>query len=555
LSIDWSAFEDALVVEAVPLEISATSSRSRPGTTIEIRHLTTPLGRVQVRRLAKDLLLLADPFTAAENAFRPRLVSKEFEDLEKKVHDAYFVDADFRLHARLRGNGQVEAGVWDGRGRKLFEARNGIQRGSRYEAPPATFELWNYLLSPKSFAGRSTSNAEIRSWLEVVGGVHVYHRNLRVYPYGETGHDWLDMNLLRVRSPEERPSTNNSVGKVVVEDPDGLLLQKTDRSGFVENHTFQELRRFAVDTLDWMATERLRAAEKRRREEKVRSRGETERAQKRVVEIIRDLPAGTRPQFEQAYQRLESARRKEAESLRQDLLLYRTLGTVGTTIALFAHEAPRSLDQILEMARTIGDRAKKLVTESQEAQFVKPLRVITDSAQSLQSFAQLPRRLLDQSRRRSGVIDVHEAINETVEIFGSLAAGTRVEILCRLVDADPKINGTKAALDSIVSNLISNSINAFINSKSPQREARRIEINTGVTEGHVIISVLDNGPGIEGIEMDDIWLPGRTMTPRGTGLGLTIVRDTVSDLGGTVSAIAHGALGGAEFAIRLPVRE
>jgi len=42
--------------------------------------------------------------------------------------------------------------------------------------------------------------AEVRDWLQAVGGVHLYHRGLRVRPHGDPGHDWLDMNLLRTRN-------------------------------------------------------------------------------------------------------------------------------------------------------------------------------------------------------------------------------------------------------------------------------------------------------------------------------------------------------------------
>lgn len=65
--------------------------------------------------------------------------------------------------------------------------------------------------------------------------------------------------------------------------------------------------------------------------------------------------------------------------------------------------------------------------------------------------------------------------------------------------------------------------------------------------------MLDSGPGIRGLEIKDIWLPGQTTTPGGTGLGLTIVRDVVADLGGTVTAVPSGEMGGAEVAIELPV--
>ena len=69
---------------------------------------------------------------------------------------------------------------------------------------------------------------------------------------------------------------------------------------------------------------------------------------------------------------------------------------------------------------------------------------------------------------------------------------------------------------------------------------------------HVLIGVLDNGPGIQAKLADRIWLPGVTSDENGTGLGLTIVRDTVAELGGSAEAIPAGELGGAEFIIKLP---
>ncbi len=554
LSIDWKRFDDAELVESVPIEVECVHTDLKPGTSIEIRELKTRMGRPQIRRLARGLVLLSDPFTETRRAFRPRLISPEFTDFESRVKDSYFGAANYHLEARIDKNGHPTAFVSDPQGKRLFTARRGAFRKEVYSAPQAVFELWTYLLG-QSFVRRGASRDEVRGWLEVVGGVHVYYRGLRVYPYGEPGHDWLDMNLGRVRSPEERPSTNNSIGKVVLDDPDGLLLQKTDRSGFVENEAFQELRQFCIDALDWMANERLKAAERRRAEERRRLPQETERAKKRVEEIIATLPPSKRPELEQAYTKLESAQRREADRLRQDLLLYRTLGTVGTTVALFAHEAPRSLDQILAMAKAASQRAAQLVEPSVVSRLEKPLGVIAESARALQSFAQLPRRLLDQSRRRVGILDVNASVQETVEVFADLTKATNVDVSCELVDENPRIYGSKAALDSVVANLLSNSINAFISDTSPRTVGRRVEIQTGLSDSQVTIRVSDSGPGIRGIDLDDMWLPGRTTTERGTGLGLTIVRDTVTDLGGTVTAVGHGLLGGAEFLVQLPRRQ
>jgi len=79
-----------------------------------------------------------------------------------------------------------------------------------------------------------------------------------------------------------------------------------------------------------------------------------------------------------------------------------------------------------------------------------------------------------------------------------------------------------------------------------------LTLQTSVEDESVVISVLDSGPGID-LPLDAIWLPGRSSTDGGTGLGLTIVRDAVDDLGGEVSAVSRGLLGGAEFHIQLPL--
>jgi C4-dicarboxylate-specific signal transduction histidine kinase len=69
-----------------------------------------------------------------------------------------------------------------------------------------------------------------------------------------------------------------------------------------------------------------------------------------------------------------------------------------------------------------------------------------------------------------------------------------------------------------------------------------------------VLRILDSGPGIRGLNVNEIWLPGRTTLPDGTGLGLTIVRDAVTDLGGKTHAIANSELGGAEIVIELPLQ-
>jgi len=104
-----------------------------------------------------------------------------------------------------------------------------------------------------------------------------------------------------------------------------------------------------------------------------------------------------------------------------------------------------------------------------------------------------------------------------------------------------------------LANLLINAINALTKVKDAPSEGREVLVRTEMSEGRVLIRVMDNGLGIRGIAVDDIWLPGRTTLEDGTGFGLTIVKDSVADLDGTVTALPNGELGGAEFVVDLPL--
>ena len=212
VEIDWTKYDKVRLVEDVQLPIIARArTESHSGTSVRISALRRPIGRMDVKRLARSMILLADPFGADPSGFSPVLKTSEFRDLEKLVQDRYFRDADYHLVAVLT-DGRIEAEVRDFQGRVLFGAGHeeiAVGRdGAPYRSPDSYFDLWAFTLSRQAFSTRSTSIQEVRSWIEAFGGVHLYLNGLRVAPYGNAGSDWLDMNLRRVQSPEERADSN-----------------------------------------------------------------------------------------------------------------------------------------------------------------------------------------------------------------------------------------------------------------------------------------------------------------------------------------------------------
>jgi len=369
------------------------------------------------------------------------------------------------------------------------------------------------------------------------------------------------MNLSRARDPEMRPSTNTSVGVVSVNDTEDILLQKTDRIGFVETEAFFELKRFAIDMLEWMHRERERVREEKQKKEREEAPKKTAAAKASIEQIVEAvIPEEIRPKVQRALQTYEQAKEHEARILREDLQLYRGMATVGITAAVFAHEAGKPISRIIRMANIIEKKGQDLLGEDYIKSLERPISGLRNAAERIQGYALLPLHLLSKNKRRSGVVDVHMVIDELVGVFIPFFDEAKIQLICEKTDRKPHIQGSVSLLEVIITNFLTNSINALTKVDDAPIEDRKITIRTEITTTEffretLILRVLDNGLGIVNINLKDIWTPGRTTQTDGTGFGLTIVKDSVTDLGGTLRAIPHGELGGAEFIVELPMIE
>ena len=557
LLIDWTEFDKAKVVDDFALDIQTTTHARRrtSGTEVVIGNLHSGFGRVPVKHLARELIMLADPFGDNPAGFRPELLVPEYDDLEHLVRNRYFDDAEYHLHAEVLKDGCAAATVSDWTGAVLYKAGHeeiATSKGNpRYRCPRATFDLWVFIMNQETFSTRKSSVADVRAWLGEVGGVHFYHNDLRVTPYGNPGDDWLGMNLRRAQSPEERPSTNTSIGRVTVLDRGNDLVQKTDRSGFIEDDAFTQLRSFARDSLDWMAARRLGDAEIRRSETRAKAPRKSGAAKRKVEEAIAAAPEDERWAIQQAFASYERSRDKEVNVLQREVQLYRTLSTAGITAATFAHESNANPFKIISQSvAAIERRSKKHLGDLYDKALKRPIEGIKRALGSLSVLSTATLNLVDHEKRRTGRIDLHELIEDVLQTYAPFLDGRDVKVVQSRAPGQPFLRGQRAAIESILINLLNNSMAAF---EDAGTRRRIIQIASKHTGDRWLLSVSDNGPGIVGIPKSDIWLPGRTTRKNGTGLGLTIVRDATKDLGGRVSVVEKGELGGAVITVDLPI--
>jgi signal transduction histidine kinase len=113
--------------------------------------------------------------------------------------------------------------------------------------------------------------------------------------------------------------------------------------------------------------------------------------------------------------------------------------------------------------------------------------------------------------------------------------------------AAPMMAGVDAeVVERIVAPLIDNAL----------RYARsHILLSAVAREGAVVLSVADDGPGVEADAREHVFEPGRVGGVNGhggAGLGLPLARRLALAVGGDVTLTAPGAEAGAEFQVRLP---
>jgi len=557
LKIDWEKYEKVALVDDVSFNIieqRALKGR-KIGTEITIENLNHKISVLDAKKLARALILLADPFADDPEGFKPVLKVPEFSDLEKLVKNRYFIDAEYYLTASVDKNGIAVARVTDWRGKELFSADHDElsvkKKHKRYDCPPADFDFWAFILNKKTFLTRSSTLTEVKNWLQKIGGVHLYQNGLRVSPYGNPGNDWLGLNLRRVQSPEERPSTNTSIGRANVYDENEILVQKTDRSGFIESESFLELKRFTVDALEWMARKRLERAEIRRRKQRALAPKKSNKAKVSLNKAIEKAPKASQEELKKALKKYDKTKENELQTLRQEVQLYRTLSTAGITAATFAHESTGNPIKVISNAvNRVARVGKKILANKYETTIKRPVELIQKSIEAIKVLGNTTLSLVDHEKRRTGRVEIHKVINSVVAIYTPFLKDRGVKVHLELSNKKPYLRGTDAAIESIITNLLNNSLTWF---EGTSRKKREIIIRTEIEEDTLILRVMDNGPGIEGINKKDIWLPGQTTRPNGTGLGLTIVHDTVKDLAGEVDVIEKGEIDGAEFIIELPI--
>ncbi len=120
----------------------------------------------------------------------------------------------------------------------------------------------------------------------------------------------------------------------------------------------------------------------------------------------------------------------------------------------------------------------------------------------------------------------------------------RIAVTLDVPDAIPAVAIDKLQFEQVYFNLLKNSIEAL-------HEGGIIDIDVRADDSDAIVTIRDNGEGMNEEQLVHLFEPYRTTKEKGTGLGLMVSARIVRDHGGTISAESKPGEGTA-FTIRIP---
>lgn len=248
-----------------------------------------------------------------------------------------------------------------------------------------------------------------------------------------------------------------------------------------------------------------------------------------IVEIIRDI-----------------TEQKEKEKLETQLLQSNKLATVGQLAAGIAHEINNPLGNISLYTQMLLKKAKDENTKNK-------LMIINDETNRA---AQIVKGLLDFARQSELKLSPTDINKEIGKVLGMLSLQLKdlsvqnpqlkdIRITNDLKPL-PLILADGGQIRQVMMNLLTNSVQSIT-------ENGEIMVDTKTKEGHVEISISDNGSGIPRENLDKIFDPFFTTKEagEGTGLGLSISYGIIKRHSGSIEVKSEVGKG-TTFTIKLP---
>jgi signal transduction histidine kinase len=259
-----------------------------------------------------------------------------------------------------------------------------------------------------------------------------------------------------------------------------------------------------------------------------------------VTGVLADRGRKQRMELEAASEKLAKVNRDLQDSFEQIKRADR-LSAIGQLSASLAHEIRNPLASI--------DGAANLIESAQTSDDMRKgsLAIIHKEIQRLN---RLLTNLLDFARPRKPEFQALEPgrlFDAIISLTGHSAQQKGIDISKDVPSPVPAFECDPEQMKQVILNLTINAVQAMTG-------PGRIILSAQQNGASVVIGVRDRGPGIPDEDLDKIFDPFFTTKDAGTGLGLSVVHQIVTQHGGTVTAQKNPDRG-MTFSLVLPLQQ
>jgi two-component system NtrC family sensor kinase len=240
-------------------------------------------------------------------------------------------------------------------------------------------------------------------------------------------------------------------------------------------------------------------------------------------------------------------------SLQSQVIHAEKLATVGQIAAGVAHEINNPLTSIQVCAEAVLRKAQLAAQGRTPNSFEPPdvdrLKKIQEGAERIRRFARDLVSYARPSGTEVGDVSLNEVVEQALSFCEHILEDSRARLDRDLHRSLPLIQAIRDQLLQVVINLVTNAAHA-LGDKGGQ-----IRVRTWPSgEATVSLAVSDTGIGIRDEDRPHVFEPFFSTKPagRGTGLGLSVVRNIIYSHGGQISFQTRPG-SGTTFVVTLPI--
>jgi signal transduction histidine kinase len=230
-------------------------------------------------------------------------------------------------------------------------------------------------------------------------------------------------------------------------------------------------------------------------------------------------------------------REREAHASSLDAMTGSVVHEISQPVAAISVNCTAALNYLAKAPPDFDEARRNIQNAKQDC--VRPTEVI----ESVRSLFKTTGAAADVS------CNINDAIREALEIERRELAERQVDVETQLDRSIPSALIEAGQLHQVIINLIANAADAM----SAVSDRRRVlRLVSEVKDSHAVVTVEDNGIGIDATNLEKIFEPLFTTKARGMGLGLWLCRAIIQARGGQLVATSRLNAGTA-FRVTLPL--